>query len=189
MQKSNKNASILIWATFLSLLISVTFIWISTNINKNLKQNSNLTNQFKIENEINNAINNWIINRNSVVNFYLSNWDKFIYEKTNKKILSLKKWETSSWKILTDSNITITIINWWPVYYGYKTSSWIVTNSDTFTETASWTFSISNLWWYTRLLISSDQKWNILSKYRNYYIYKTIWNKEVLERTWKIKNF
>lgn len=189
MQKSNKNASILIWATFLSLIISVTFIWISTSINKNLKNNSNLTNQFKIENEINNAINNWVIDRENVTNFYLSNWDKFIYEKTNKKKISLKKTETSSWKILYDSNITIKIINWWPVYYKYKTSSWLVVQQETFSETASWTFTITNLWWYTKLFISSDRKWNMLSKYRKYYIYKKIWNKEVLEKSWKIKNF
>jgi hypothetical protein len=57
MQKTSKKASILIWATFLSLIITVTFVSISTSINKNLKNNSSLTEQFKNENEIKNLLN------------------------------------------------------------------------------------------------------------------------------------
>jgi hypothetical protein len=57
MQKTNKKASILIWAIFLSLIISVTFISISTKINKNLKNNSEIINNIKINNEVINIIN------------------------------------------------------------------------------------------------------------------------------------
>jgi len=57
MQKTNIKASILIWATFLSLIITVTFVSISTNINKNLKNNLSLTDKFKLEDQINNIIN------------------------------------------------------------------------------------------------------------------------------------
>jgi hypothetical protein len=45
------------------------------------------------------------------------------------------------------------------------------------------------LWWYSKIVISSDTTWNYLSKYINYDIYKKIWNKEVIKTSWKIKNF
>jgi hypothetical protein len=57
MQKTNIKASILIWATFLSLIITVTFISISTKINKNLKNNSALTSEININNQVKNIIN------------------------------------------------------------------------------------------------------------------------------------
>jgi len=57
MQKTSKKASILIWATFLSLIMTVIFVSISTNINKNLKNNLSLTEEFKNENEIKNLLN------------------------------------------------------------------------------------------------------------------------------------
>jgi hypothetical protein len=57
MQKTNIKASILIWAIFLSLIISVTFISVSTKINKNLRENYSLTDKINLENEIGNIIN------------------------------------------------------------------------------------------------------------------------------------
>jgi len=41
MQKIQKKAYILLWSIFLSLTISIAFISISTQINKNLKENNN----------------------------------------------------------------------------------------------------------------------------------------------------
>jgi hypothetical protein len=52
MQKNNIKASILIWATFLSLIISVTFISISSKINKNIKNNKDYSKQLKIDSEL-----------------------------------------------------------------------------------------------------------------------------------------
>jgi hypothetical protein len=57
MQKTKSNASILIWAIFLSLIISITFISISTKINKSLKNNYNFTDEIKVNNQIKNIIN------------------------------------------------------------------------------------------------------------------------------------
>jgi hypothetical protein len=189
MQKTNTRASILIWATFLSLIITVTFIWISTNINKNLKNNSLLNEQFKNQNEIKNIINSWGIDMN-YQNIYLDNWEKIIFERTNKKIISLKKEEIHTWKILdADSNINIKILNWWPVSYINTSSSWVVTSIETFWDNTADYFYIKNLWWYTKIMISSDITGNYLSQYRKYSIYKKIWNKEILKTSWKVKNF
>lgn len=188
MQKTSKKASILIWATFLSLIMTVIFVSISTNINKNLKNNLSLTEEFKNENEIKNLLNSWSINMN-YNDLYLKNWDKIIFEKSNKTTISLKKWEIHTWKININSNITIDIKEWWPVTYKSNNYNDIITDKKTFWWITNKYFYIKNLWWYSKIIISSDTTWNYLSKYRNYNIYKKIWNKEVIKWSWKIKNF
>jgi hypothetical protein len=64
MQKNPRKASILIWAIFLSLIISVSFIEISTKINKNLKNNKNIINNIQLDLETENLINNITITKN-----------------------------------------------------------------------------------------------------------------------------
>jgi hypothetical protein len=190
MQKTNIKASILIWATFLSLIITITFISISTNINKNLKNNSSLINQFKLNNQIENIINSWSLDYN-YKNQYLDNWDKIIFEPANKHIQTLRKLETILWKVNVDSNISIKVLNWWAVFYKQNTSSWLIIKwtPNTFSNDWTWTFSITNLWWISQIQITSDSFKNYLWKYREYTIYKTIWNKEIIKTTWKIKSF
>ncbi|MDR0772159.1 MAG: hypothetical protein LBF15_03875 [Candidatus Peribacteria bacterium] len=56
MQKTNKNASILIWAMFLSMIILVAFVSINNQILRNLNENSMITNN-KDENIIYDAEN------------------------------------------------------------------------------------------------------------------------------------
>lgn len=192
MQKTNIKASILIWATFLSLIITVTFVSISTSINKNLKNNSWLTEQFKIENQLKNIIASWSIDSN-FRNVYLDNWDKIIFDTPNKYIVSLNKWATHTWQININSNVSIKVLEWWPIIYKQNSSSWIVLNLkvDTFPVTISPSdeLIIKNLWWYSKIQITSDTSKNYLSKYRKYTIYKKIWNKEIIKRNWLIKNF
>jgi putative exporter of polyketide antibiotics len=52
MQKTGKNASILIWAIFLSIIISLGFISISTQINKTLKNNKNIQQEISQSNQV-----------------------------------------------------------------------------------------------------------------------------------------
>ncbi len=183
MQKKNNQASILIWAIFLSLIISVTFISISTKINKNLINNINFSEKIIDNTEIKNIINNSILNW-SFTNQTLSNWDELIFDKKDEIIVSLKQNEKYIIKIIESSTVWITIINWWPVKYW----TWLITNSENISVTA-WDFEIENLWWYTKLKITSSSNKNHLSKYLNYRIIKKIWNKELIKTKWKIKNF
>jgi len=187
MQKKNTKASILIWAIFLSLIISVTFISISTKINKNLRNNSNFSEKIKINTQIKNIINNSIINW-SFTDQTLSNLDEIIFDKSNEIIVWLKQNENYLSKINNSSNIWITIINWWPIKYLNLTSSWIISTNDTI-NTSSWDLEIINLWWYTKIKITSNYQNDFLSQYRNYKIIKKIWNKELIKTKWKIKNF
>jgi len=187
MQKTKSNASILIWAIFLSLIISITFISISTKINKSLKNNYNFTDEIKVNNQIKNIINKWSIDWN-FNDEYLLNWDKIIFDPSNIITVWIKKWEIYTTKINVSSTININIINWWPIKYKNNSNSWLILNS-TWILVTSWNLEISNLWWYSKIQISSNVKTNYLSKYRNYFILKNIWNKEVIESKWKIKNF
>jgi predicted PurR-regulated permease PerM len=57
-QKKDRKASILIWSIFLSLIISISFLSISTQITKNLKNANNLKNNLETENNINNLLKN-----------------------------------------------------------------------------------------------------------------------------------
>ena len=188
MQKTNIKGSILIWSIFLSLIISVTFISISTQINKNLKNNYNLIHSIEINNEINNIINSWSINLN-FKSQYLSNWDKIIFDNSNITTFWLNKWKNHISKINEDSNLNIKVIEWWPISYKENANTWIIRDSDIISINSWSDLIISNLWWYTKVEISSDKKSNFLSEYTNYKIIKQIWNKEIIKWKWQIKNF
>lgn len=100
MQKNNKKASILIWWIILSLTLSFIFISISSKINLNLKQNSDikkeLENKQKIENNLVEIEKNFKEIKNE--NFYEKVHEN---EKENisKKFLEIKKWEKEKSKI------------------------------------------------------------------------------------------
>ena len=181
MQKTNIKASILIWAIFLSLIITVSFTSISTKINKSLHDNSDSVNQIKINNQVKNIINSWSINW-TLVSQELKNWDKIIFDNKFTYTGSLKKWEIQFINIVNKANLNINILEWWPI----NTSSGLVINQSTFSN-IQWMFEIINLWWYTKYQLSST--WWILAKFTNYKVTRQIWNKEVIRSKWKIKNF
>ncbi len=186
MQKTNIRASILIWSIFLSMIISVTFISISTKINKNIKENYSLQSQIKNTNEVENIINSWSINW-IYTNTILKNWEQIIFDNNNI-YKSLKKWEKFSIKILKNNNLTISISEWSAIKYKDNTNSGIINSSLSF-DTTIWNLEIINLWWYSKIKIDSDTENSFLLKYTNYKIIKKIWNKEVVKTKWEIKNF
>ena len=187
MQKKDLNASILIWAIFISLIITTTFIQINLKINKNLKNNSSVSNNILLNNSIKNIINSWSLDW-VYTDELLSNWDEIIYDNSYKKDLSLKKSENTLLKIISSDNVTITINEWWPIIYTNNLNTWIIINSNSFTSSI-WELTIENLWWFTRVEIVSDTENSILPEYTNYKISKTIWNKEIIKTRWTIKNF
>ena len=187
MQKTDIKASILIWAIFLSLIISVTFIWVSTKINKNLRENKDLLNNINIENQIQNIISSWSIDSN-YTSQYLTENEKIIFDNSSRRTLSLKKSELHVSKINNDSNISIRILSWWPISYINWSSTWLILDNAIFPVTV-WDLNLYNLWGYTKFGISSNIKTNFLAKYTNYKIIKKIWNKEIIKSKWTLKNF
>jgi len=183
MQKNKNNASILIWSIFLSLILSITFIGISSKITKELKNNKNYLNQ----NNQNNFIKNKLKKRDYSNENFPSNNENIIFMQNKNYSWSLKKEEKIQIKFVENSNISINIINWWPIVYSTiwtLTSSWII-NSNT-QMTLSGSIILNNLWGYTIYNVISNK--NILPPEIIYKVIKTIWNKKIIETKWIINN-
>jgi hypothetical protein len=193
MQKTTKNASILIWSIFLSIIISLWFISISTQINKTLKNNQNIQQEINKSNQVKN-----ILNSSNPSSQQLDDWTYLNISDFNSYIWSLEENET---KIFSFSGtilnvLEITIKNWWPVKYTYNiwslnqeydilrtwsvSFSWNLDNSNSNSN-----LTIENLWWYTLFQINSDQ--NFIAPERYYQIWKKIGNKNILIKSSQIK--
>lgn len=175
MQKIRKNASILIWAIFLSLMISISFISISTKINSSIKTNHKLIGEHNLENYIKNKIKN-----KDYSNELLWNNETIIFTQNKSYSWSLKDQEKLELNFTIESNITINIIKWWPILANW----WLIETNSWFT--VNWNLTLENLWWYTNFSIISNN--NLPVEEYMYIIKKTIWNKEVVKTRWIIKN-
>lgn len=193
MQKTTKNASILIWSIFLSIIISLWFISISTQINKTLKNNQNLQHKINQSNQLKN-----ILNSNNPSSQELNNGTYLNISDSNSYLWSLEENEIKnfsfSWTLL--DLVEISINNWGPLKYKYDiwgmnqeydiltswsvSFSWNLNNSDPLS-----TLSIENLWWYTLFQVTSDQ--NFIAPELHYEIWEKIWNKNVLIQKSQIK--
>ena len=188
MQNNTKKASILIWAIFLSFMVSVIFIWVSTRINKNIKNNKNLNNQMNIKNEIKNLASSWVISWN-YNNRIFENWDELVWDSNTGVFLSFKKSEIKYFRFpyLTDFNINL--LSSWAVFYDINGSlnwSWVIDSYKDITS-FSWVLKIKNLWWYVNLDLTANN--SFVSKYFYYKIIKKIWNKEVIKQRWNVEDF
>ncbi len=169
MQKTNTNASILIWSIFLSLIISIGFISISTKIHKSVQENINFQDTIK--------------NNLSWSSAYLEKNEFIVPEDKNTYTFSLKKSEnTLVWFSGSSQEfINIDILNGGPVEITYDNTSQIVSESYSF----SWNLSnieidIDNLSGYTLLNISSNAQ--ILKNNQKSIIWKKVWNKKIIKQ-------
>lgn len=190
MQKTGKNASILIWSIFLSIIISLWFISISTQINKTLKNNQNIQQEITTKNNLKN-----ILNSQNPTSQYLEDGTYLNIPENNWYIWSLKEKEIKSfwfsWSTL--DSIEISLNNWWPIRYSYDISTpyqqydILTSGSISFSWNTSNTsiLEIENLWWYALFQINSDQNFTAPEKY--YEVWKKIWNKNVLIESSQIK--
>jgi hypothetical protein len=188
MQKTNTKASILIWAIFLSMIISISFISINTKVKQSLENNYKIINKFKIDNEIINIINSWSINNTFLDEYNLENNQKLIFDKNDESIIWLKKYEIHISKIIENSEISIEILEWGPIKWNNTTNNGIINTTDTL-NLINWDLEIKNLAWYSKIKIISNSDKNYLTQYRNYKIIQQIWNKQVIKSKWQIKNF
>jgi len=178
-QKINSKASILIWAIFLSLIVSVSFISISTKITKNLKNSFNINSNLEKQNKINNILKKSENNTETI-------WNTTIYieNKTLKK--SLKKGEIYTIKFPVSSNITLKLTNSWIIKYKFNSDIWIFNNTNSeINLNWSWDLILENFAWYSSFELTSDNKFDIIEK--KYKIIEKTWNKEVIKSFWKIK--
>lgn len=192
MQKTNLHASILIWSIFLSIIISLSFISISTKINKVLRNNQDI--QYEIIN--NNQLNN-ILNSDEIVSQQLNDGSFLNISDKKSYLWSLYNNQTKtfsfSWNTL--ENISIQIQNWSAIKYKYDIwdinqeynilDSWFVSFSGNLNNDIQSLLTIENLWWYSLVSISSDG--DFIAPERFYEIWTKIWNKNILINTAEIK--
>ncbi len=184
MQKISKKASILIWAIFLSLIISISFLSISTKITKNLKNNSSNDTNILNQNEINNILKT---SENNIE----KRWNTTIYIENKLIEKSLKNNQKYIINFPTDSKIDLNLTSSWVIFYNFIStisSSWILNNNNSKLEnydTWIWILELTNLSWYVSFKLTSDNKFEISEK--RYKIVENIWNKNIVKSVGIIK--
>lgn len=179
MQKTNNKASILIWSIFLSLVVSLSFVFVSTKINQNLALNTYLNDFFSNDNKTTELVKN-----NSLWDI----WDnsKLLLE-TNS--ISLSNWESQIFSFSWSSDFTwsITIKEWWPLYFETISYSWSLNNLELTTST--WIISDNKSFIFTWVLDLQYKKTDLIVKnlWANL-IFKLETNTEILT-SWTIKKY
>jgi len=191
MQQSNKNASILLWAIFISMILSILFLSISTKITKILKNNDNILNQNKINQIINNKIktlnfNTTKLNDKTYLIFENINPLRRVIKKNSKITVLFNSWATI--------NLKINKIYWSDLHYEtYQWTkqnnintlvwSWIISSKleTTLLDSSNnwWKIILRNLWWESKIGIYSEK--SCRPKYINYKIIKIIWNTNIIQ--------
>ena len=200
MQKFNKKASILIYAIFLSLIISIMFIAISNKINLNLKQNKNISQNFDINDKIENSIKKIEKDLQELVKI------PKIWEKEIKKILeNIEKNSQIGKKInieikknfdfsAEDSTIIILPETRLSTQKGaelkYRENR--VSQEKIFdfenpieSEENLKKINFKNTWSYSKINIISNKF--VIKKNMTYYVYENIWNSNVVKTSWTFK--
>ena len=119
----------------------------------------------------------------------LKNRTKIVFEKENTFSWSLKKQGYIDINFPNNSNTTIKIIYWWPLYFKFwsgwvYTSSWIIEKRKKIIGTSSSTLTLKNLWWIARFHISSSSDFKVPEK--RWQIIQKIWNKSVERSFWSL---
>ncbi|NVP17645.1 hypothetical protein HUU51_02910 [Candidatus Gracilibacteria bacterium] len=188
MQKIQKNAYILLWSIFLSLIIGISFLSISSQIAKNLKENSELKEKIITNNNINNKIIEAIEN-NNFEKIELKGNEVIIFEKSNYYKTGLKENEEIYIKTTINGNVTIKINYGSPIYYINNndiTINGIINDKETFVSGIGEIY-IKNLGGYSNIDIISEN--NFETKFKRYKIIKKIGNKDVIKENNLIKIF
>ncbi len=168
----------------LSLIVTISFISISTKINKSIKSSW----RFYEENSQNNNLRSTIFYENST---QISDKKVIVFEDSNTRIISLKHWEKRalSFSGIENFNIDLWIIEWWWILYKYSntwtnTYSGVLDYSHSFSWTLSWTSNtgsliLENIGWYSEILIKSEN--SFVTPEKRYKIIQTIWNNNFIK--------
>lgn len=189
MQKRDKNGSILIWSIFLSLIITLSFVFVSTKVNQSIRLNSFLEWFFNKDSTITNLVKTswaWELWDNE---FLVNDLDQYIIKNAENLVFSFSGVVGFSW--------TLKLKNWGPIYYEVISYSWAnnleysLVNSWIISKVNSWvTFNwylgndynnanltIKNLWGLSTFIISSSQDYYWI--WKKYKVLKNIWWKNI----------
>lgn len=181
MQKISKKWSILLWAIFLSLIISISFLSISTKITKKLKESNTINTDLEEQNNIYKTLKT---SQNNIEKI----WNKTIYIENKSLEKSLKKDETYSIHFPLESNINLELTSSWVIKYEYDSTSWILNNADSnlvITINSNSNLLLTNYSWFASYKLESDNKFEITEK--KYKIIEKIWNKNIIKSSFIIK--
>jgi len=197
MQKNKQKASILLWSIFISMILSILFLSISTKITKNLKNNDDIIQNSQITEIIKKQISSLDFTTIKLKDkqYLLFEWiDPLIRTIKEKKELNIL---FNSWNTI---NLKLEKIYWADIYYEtYQSndknninslvSSWVLTDNvdlNLLDNTNNWwKIYLKNLWWETKIKIYSEN--SCIPEYIHYKIVKIVWNKQLIKEINKQK--
>jgi len=181
LQKYNKKASVLIWAIFLSLMISISFLSVATKISKNLNSTNslkkNIFENIQIQNKLNSIkLNSATINEKIKIN---------IENKTLKK--SLKKYEIFTINFPENSDWSLNLTSSGIIYYTFWSDKWFLDNTNTKYEFSNknWDLTLENYSWITKFKLSSDKKFDF--DWKKYKIIENFQDHKIVKQSWILK--
>ena len=194
MQKSTKKASILIWTIFLSIIISMAFLGISTKIHKNIKNSGDFITQLDNQNQIQNHINLATLSES----FQNKVFEDILLSFEDQKNITRGLWVDKSIEIklknTTNATVQIQVNSGWPIIYKYlnssstTTSSGVINNSSTFPINLEGSIFIKNLWWNADFSIITNSG-SLLPPTIQYTVRRKVWNLDNVQSSWIIQNF
>jgi len=156
----NQKWTILLWSVFLVLFISFSFLYISQEINKKIKQNQR--------------------------DVFLSSNAQTSQVFTNIFSWTLKKQEKLNFYFETPNSWSIILKNGAPIYYETFNNSWIIQEKNRITSTtsisnfSSWIILLS-LGWLSKFEIKFNSTTWIIFPYNYKKTIKNIWGSEMVE--------
>ncbi len=189
MQKQDYQASILLLSMFLSIIVAISFVTLSSKIHTQIWLWSwNMSGISEMS-----AIQKSLYHQNSSV---ISDRSVILFEDTTQKILWLQQGESYILAFSGEENfeIQIWVIQWGAVEYSYiqwsdvsSRISGVVNYSVDIpatldSSTPNWTLTLTNHWWYSQIIIKSGL--NFESSKKRYKILTTIWNHSLIKSQW-----
>jgi hypothetical protein len=161
------------------ILISSSFIYVSIWIKHQIDSNnflSDLNTNYNVKNE---KFDAWEYSYSDSEKISILYYKSFTW--------SLKASENLNFSFLNSNSWTLSINNWWPLYfevYSWSTvyDSWVINDNKSLTLT--WNLSLKNLWWFSNFSIFFSNTW-IIFPYNYYQIEKTVWWTTVIKEFWK----
>lgn len=172
----NNRWSILIWSLFFVVFISFSFLYMSSDILRIIKNNDFIKQQSLS-----------YINRNKTLTWTdieIGNWDVMNLVYLNSFTWTLAYSWTTNFSFLSTNTWSFLINSWWPIYY--KTYTWSTIYSSWYiftwaTLSLSWNLYLENFWWFTKYNINfSSSSW-VTFPYNYYKIEKSIWWTNILK--------
>lgn len=159
--------------------MSVSFISISTKINKTIHNNQ------KSQDEI----NTYISNLNNDLDVLSS--EKYFIQQESPHIFyySFKKNESINLSFSWSSYnlIAIDLLSWWPIEYDFESNKQIVEDNVAFSGSINNTnISLNNLGWYSFVKIETSAE--IQKPFERYIKWIKVWNQNIIKEYWTINN-